>query len=139
MSAPIDTVPPASSATRAHATNVTAPTDSYGIAQKPVPERADPQQGEPLFTDLLDIKLMVAATGPGTGSVDTSNAVPFKEQVCSPFASVVMADGRPMGSLRSSTGWSLETKRKRRLERRRLKESYRSSRVKLEDHKECNQ
>jgi len=49
MSAPIDTIPPASSATRAHATNVTAPTDSYGIAQKPVPERADPQQGESLL------------------------------------------------------------------------------------------
>jgi hypothetical protein len=28
--------------------------------------------------------LMVAATGPGSGSVDTSNAVPFKEQVRSP-------------------------------------------------------
>jgi hypothetical protein len=27
---------------------------------------------------------MVAATGPGSGSVDTSNAVPFKEQVCTP-------------------------------------------------------
>ena len=51
MSAPIDTTPPASSSTRAHTTqvtdpNVTAPTDSYGIAQKPVPERADAQQGE---------------------------------------------------------------------------------------------
>jgi hypothetical protein len=28
---------------------------------------------------------MVAATGPGSGSVDTSNAVPFKEQVCHPL------------------------------------------------------
>jgi hypothetical protein len=54
MSAPIDTIPPASSATRAHATNVTAPTDSYGIAQKPVPERADAQQGEsPLLAPLI--------------------------------------------------------------------------------------
>jgi hypothetical protein len=83
MSAPIDDIPPASSATRAHATNVTAPTDSYGIAQKPVPERADPQQGES-FHFLAEVKLMVAATGPGSGSVDTSNAVPFKEQVCHP-------------------------------------------------------
>jgi len=31
---------------------------------------------------------MVAATGPGSGSVDTSNAVPFKEQVC--HASMVL-------------------------------------------------
>jgi len=139
MSAPIDTVPPANSATRAHATNVTAPTDSYGIAQKPVPERADPQQGEPLSTTLPDMKLIIAATGPGTGSVDTSNAVPFKEQVCSPFASMYLADGRLMGSPRNSTVWSLETKRKRHLERRKLKESYRSSRARLDNHKERNQ
>jgi hypothetical protein len=84
MSAPIDTIPPASSSTRAHATNVTAPTDSYGIAQKPVPERADAQQGESFFPFVLEMKLIVAATGPGSGSVDTSNAVPFKEQVCTP-------------------------------------------------------
>jgi nitroreductase len=84
MSAPIDTIPPASSATRAHATNVTAPTDSYGIAQKPVPERADAQQGELDSFHIVRTTLMVAATGPGSGSVDTSNAVPFKEQVCPP-------------------------------------------------------
>ena len=82
---------------------------------------------------------MIAATGPGTGSVDTSSAVPFKEQVCAPFASMYLADDRLMGSLRSSTGWSLETKRKKRWERRRLKESYRSSRARLDNHKERNQ
>jgi len=87
----------------------------------------------------VEIKLIVAATGPGSGSVDTSNAVPFKEQVCHPLIILGQADSRLMVSPRSSTGWSLGTKRRRHSERRKLKESYRSSRVKLEDHKECNQ
>jgi len=50
MSAPINNTIPNDSNTTVHTEgitnpNVTAPTDHYGIAQKPVPERADAQQG----------------------------------------------------------------------------------------------
>ena len=56
MSAPINNTIPNDSNTTVHTegitnSNVTAPTDHYGIAQKPVPERADAQQGMSLFAE----------------------------------------------------------------------------------------